>query len=243
VRALDLYCGAGGATYGLQLAGFHVDGVDLAPQPRYPGERFIRADAIEFLQAVDLRPYDLIWASPPCQRYTSLRHAPGAHRNADLIAPTRELLMRSGRPWVIENVVGAPLIRPVTLCGTMFGLKTPDGAELRRHRRFETSFPVMQPPCRHGRGPVIGIYGGHFRDRRRPTGENHRNGSNLPRAHGYAAMGIDWMSTAELSEAIPPAFSCYIAERFLAGTEPRHNRATVDNAERGGPSFPLGARP
>jgi DNA (cytosine-5)-methyltransferase 1 len=99
----------------------------------------------------------------------------------------------------------------------MFGLKSPAGAELRRHRRFEASFPIAQRLCRHGRGPVIGIYGGHFRDRRRPIGENHRNGSNLPRAHGYAAMGIDWMSVAEISDAIPPAFSCYVAGQWLDG--------------------------
>jgi DNA (cytosine-5)-methyltransferase 1 len=200
----------------LQLAGFRVDGVDNELQPRYPGERFFLGDALAFLREADLSQYDLIWATPPCQRYTSLRHAPGQHRAADLVAPTRELLTRSGRPWVIENVVGAPLIRPVTLCGTMFGLKTPDGAELRRHRRVETSFPVAQPPCQHGRGPVIGVYGGHFPDRHRPTGENHRNGSNLPRSHGCAAMGIWWMTTAEISDAIPPAFALYVAGQWLA---------------------------
>jgi DNA (cytosine-5)-methyltransferase 1 len=216
MRALDLYCGAGGAGRGLQLAGFAVDGVDVIPQPRYCGERFIRGDALEFLRGADLSPYDLIWASPPCQRYTSLRHAPGAHRDADLIAPTRALLERSGKSWVIENVVGAPLIRSVTLCGTMFDLGAPSGAELRRHRQFEASFPVRALPCRHGRGPVIGVYGGHFRDRRRPAGANHLGGSNLPRAHGYAAMRIDWpMTTTEISDAIPPAFAHYVAKEML----------------------------
>jgi hypothetical protein len=218
LRALDLYCCAGGATKGLQLAGFHVTGVDIAPQPNYCGDAFIHADALKYLRAADLSLFDFIWASPPCQAHTVLKHAPGTKEHVDLIAPTRELLMRSGKPWAIENVEGAPLINPVTLCGTMFGLKTPGGVELRRHRLFETSFPlVMAPSCQHGDGGVIGIYGGHFRDRRRPTGENHRSGSNLPREHGFIAMGVDWpMTTAEISEAIPPAYSHYVAKQWLA---------------------------
>jgi DNA (cytosine-5)-methyltransferase 1 len=98
----------------------------------------------------------------------------------------------------------------------MFGLESPDGAELRRHRLFETSFPPLKPSCRNGRGPVIGVYGGHFRDRRRDTGSNHRSGWNLPRQHGFIAMGIDWpMKTAETGEGIPPAFSHCIAQHWL----------------------------
>jgi DNA (cytosine-5)-methyltransferase 1 len=215
-RALDLYCCAGGAARGLQLAGLHVTGVDIAPQPHYCGDRFILGDALAFLRDADLSQYDFIWTSPPCQAHTALKHAPGTKEYVDLIGPTRQLLLRLDLPWVIENVEGAPLINPITLCGSMFNLRTPDGAELRRHRLFETSFPLLAPPCQHGKGPVIGIYGGHFRDRRRPAGANHRSGSNLPREHGFIAMGIDWpMSTAEVSEAIPPAFSRYIAEAWL----------------------------
>jgi DNA (cytosine-5)-methyltransferase 1 len=216
VLVLDLYCGAGGAGRGLQLAGFEVVGIDNVPQPHYPG-RFIRADAIEFLATEDLGPFNLIWAWPPCQAYSSLKHAPGKHRDADLIGATRDALVRSGKPYAIENVEGARslLVNPITLCGTIFGLKTPGGFELQRHRLFETSFPVGAPECRHGGGPVIGIYGGHFRDRRRATGANHRSGSNIPREHGFSAMGIDWsMTTAEISDAIPPAYSRFIGEQW-----------------------------
>jgi DNA (cytosine-5)-methyltransferase 1 len=215
LQALDLYCGAGGVALGLQQAGFHVLGVDIRPQPRYVGDAFLRTDALEYLAGADLERFDLIWASPPCQRFTSLRHAPGTKAHPDLIGSTREALLRSGKPWVIENVVGAPLRSPIVLCGSIFGLRTPDGAELRRHRLFETSFPIAAPPCRHGDGPVLGVYGGHFRDRRRPFGANHRSGSNFSREHGYAAMGIDWMTTAELSEAIPPAFARFVAGQWL----------------------------
>ena len=139
-----------------------------------------------------------------------MRHAPWTKKHPDLITPTRPLLVRSGKPWVIENVEGAKkyLIDPAMLCGSMFGLKTPDGFHLKRHRLFEASFPLAAPSkCRHQK-PTIGIWGGHFRDRRRAAGTNHRSGSNLPLEHGFIAMGIDWpMTTAEISEAIPPVYS------------------------------------
>jgi hypothetical protein len=218
LRALDLCCCAGGATRGLQQAGLHVTGIDVAPQPNYCGDMFILGDALEFLERSDLSQFEFIWASPPCQAYSVLKHAPGQHRDADLVGPTRELLIRSGLPYVIENVEGAPLIDPTMLCGTMFGLKSPVDAELRRHRLFEASFPLSAPgPCQHSGGPVMGVYGGHFRNRRRPYGENHSSDSNWPREHGFIAMGVDWpMTNDEISEAIPPAFSKFIAEQWLA---------------------------
>ena len=164
-RALDLYCCAGGATRGLQLAGFHVTGVDIAPQPNYCGDRFIQGDALEYLRTADLSEYDLIWSSPPCQAYTVLRHAPGEHRDADLVAPTRAALKGTGKPYVIENVKGAPLINPITLCGSMFGLETdsyPNGHRIESHRLFETSFPLKAPSaCRHDERPVTGQNLGH----------------------------------------------------------------------------------
>jgi DNA (cytosine-5)-methyltransferase 1 len=135
-----------------------------------------------------------------------------------LIAPTRALLMRSGKPYCIENVVGAPLIDPITLCGSMFGLRTPDGAELRRHRLFEASFPFAAPsPCQHN-GQVVGIYGAHVRDRRRPAGLNRSSGSNRPWSHDFIAMGVPEgsMTLAELSEAIPPPYSKWVAEQWLS---------------------------
>src|ERR1700722_10533336 len=132
MRALDLYCGAGGATRGLQLAGFRVTGVDNAPQPHYCGDAFIQADALTLTLEL-LRGFDLLWSSPPCQAHTVLRNVHNAHKHEDLIERTRELLIASGRPYVIENVVGAPLHNPITLCGTSFGLQTSCGARLQRH--------------------------------------------------------------------------------------------------------------
>lgn len=161
MRALDLFCGAGGASMGLHRAGFDVTGIDIARQRHYPFP-FIQADAL--VPPVDLSRFDLIWASPPCQAYTALRKMWNSKPHADRIPETRALLIASGRPYVIENVPGAPLKATIRLCGTMFDLQTPCGAELRRHRYFETSFGCLEPECRHGFS-VLGVYGGHIRDR------------------------------------------------------------------------------
>lgn len=128
--ALDLFCCAGGVTRGLQQAGFYVVGVDHEPQPRYCGDAFVQADALKYLATADLSRFDLICASPPCKPFTPMRHAPRTKKHPDLITPTRPLLERSGRPYCVENVVGARsyLKNPTMLCGSMFGLRTPGGS-------------------------------------------------------------------------------------------------------------------
>jgi DNA (cytosine-5)-methyltransferase 1 len=218
-RALDLCCCAGGASVGLYRAGFdEVVGVDIKPQPRYPYE-FHQADALTF----PLEGFDFIWASPICQRFTAMKHAPGAKGDAhpDMISPLRERLEKAGVPWVIENVVGAPLREPVILCGSMFGLGA-QGCQLQRHRCFESNFKIPQPKCRHDDRPVIGVYGGHSRRRAasaggRGTKDTWKGGHKTAAAE---ALGIDWMTLAELSEAIPPAYSEFIARAALIGGRP-----------------------
>lgn len=212
--ALDLFCGAGGASMGLHRAGFDVVGIDIRPQPRYPF-RFIQADATR--PPVDLSKFDFIWASPPCQAHTDLKSAWNAKKHQDRIPETRALLRASGKPYAIENVVGAPLRSSIMLCGTQFDLGT-DDAELWRHRHFETNFPVPMRFCRHGQQRrVIGIYGGHGRDRRRTV-----NTQDYSTADRRAAMGIDWMTSMELSQAIPPAYGEFIgraARQCLTGDQ------------------------
>lgn len=221
--AIDLFCSAGGAGMGLHRAGFDVVGVDRVRQPRYPFP-FVQADALR--PPFDLRRFDFIWASPPCQAHTSLKTMHNAREHQDLIPATRAMLKASGALYAIENVVGAPLENPILLCGTMFGLGV-DDAELRRHRLFETSFPLLAPECRHGSRAVIGVYGGHMRNRKRRTigiyGEGCRDSrrkldrgvADFSIEQGRAAMEIDWMTTAELSQAIPPAYSEFIARAAL----------------------------
>lgn len=137
-----------------------------------------------------------------------------------LVPEAREALKSAGVPFVIENVPGATLRDPVTLCGSMFDLSTRCGARLRRHRLFETSFRVDQPECAHVKGGrTIGIFGDKARDTalesrhyRKPKkirgGPPYEIYFSLERAR--ESMGIDWMNFKELSQAIPPAYTEYI---------------------------------
>jgi DNA (cytosine-5)-methyltransferase 1 len=248
-RLLDLFCCAGGAGMGYHRAGFEVVGVDIKPQPRYPFE-FHQADALDVLsrmlkgekfQASDgnwygIDDFDAIHASPPCQRYSTMtagRWQDRIESHPDLIAPVRDLLKQTGRPYVIENVEGAraELINPILLCGTMFGLQTKHGSQLRRHRYFEMSTPMfLVPTCQHNNGSVIGVYGGGQNPaRRRPAtigvwghagGSSARDGlTQFGTQDRRDAMGIDWMTGNELSEAIPPAYTEYIGKQLLTSLE------------------------
>lgn len=206
-KALDLFCCAGGAGMGLHRAGFDVVGVDIKPQPRYPFE-FHKADALSY----PLDGFDFIWASPPCQDYSSLKGLAGGERGK-MIPEVREKLAAYGRPYVIENVVGSDLQNPVCLCGSMFGLG------VWRHRLFELSWPlVFVPQCQHDLVPkpidVTGT-GGPFKGiRKSPGGGISRKPENLK--HASEVMGIDWMTRREISQAIPPAYSEYLGRAALA---------------------------
>lgn len=232
MRALDLFCCAGGVSMGLHRAGFDVVGVDIDPQPRYPFT-FHQADALTF----PLDGFDFIWASPPCQGYTAMRHAPGAVGAPLLVDAMRDRLEQSGLPWCIENVEGAAwaMRNPVTLCGSMFGLGA-QGCQLRRHRLFETGggLTLDQPSCAHDGRPVIGIYGGHARKRSKAAGGR---GTRDVWAGGHAtaareALGIDWMTLGEMSEAIPPAFSEYIGLTARALLTRRTLESLTDRTRR-----------
>jgi DNA (cytosine-5)-methyltransferase 1 len=217
--ALDLYCCQGGATRGLQDAGFYVIGVDIEPQPNYCGDEFIQADVITYLGEVLFGPNvrdlgerpALVHASPPCQARTKAQKIQGREHPA-LIAPTRELLRELGVPYVIENVVAEtpaldtdPLKDPILLCGTMFGLRT------YRHRQFEASFPLTAPEHpRHERRQVkMG----------RPIGPDdfyqaigNFSGVEIARQD----MEVPWMNRDGIRECIPPAYAEYVGKRFLA---------------------------
>lgn len=218
LKLLDLFCGAGGAGEGYRRAGFEVTGVDNRPMPNNP-HTFIHADALEYL-AEHGHEYDVIHASPPCQAHTAMRVLHNARRHADMIPATRALLESIGKPYVIENVPGAPFQNGVVLCGTMFGLGT-ERAELRRHRLFESNMMLLAPTCQHGRrSETIGVYGGHVRHRRRVAdGHNgwkyERGLPDFSAEDGRRAMGIGWMTLAELSQAIPPAYTEYIGGQLM----------------------------
>lgn len=216
---LDLFCGAGGAAMGYNLAGFHVIGVDISPQPNYPFE-FIQADAMALsLRSITLhsslgsalgsRSIDAVHASPPCQAYSPL-NAYNHKDYPDLIAEVRQRLRAFGRPYVIENVVQAPLNSPVVLCGGMFGLR------VYRHRGFETSFPTVAPA--HPRHLVRCARNGYEPTEGQPnmtiTGGKHSQ--NWRRA-ANRAMGVPWMRTIpEVCESIPPAYTEFVGRSLMA---------------------------
>lgn len=196
---------------GYHQAGFEVVGVDIEPQPRYPFA-FIQADVMSL--GVDfLRSFDALHFSPPCQRYSDLAKRNGnGHEHPDLVGPTRAMAKASGLPFVIENVDGAPLIDPVTLCGTMF-----PPLRVLRHRLFETNW-LLVPPA-HPKHPLV-----YTMDKRK----NHygkldemqafvqvTGGGNCSKAAASDAMGIDWMTKDELNQAIPPAFTRFIGEQMM----------------------------
>jgi DNA (cytosine-5)-methyltransferase 1 len=120
---LDLFCGAGGAAKGYADAGFDGVGGDIAPQPNYP-YRFIQDDALAYLRGLGTTGIDVVHASPPCQHHSALAKGNNGkqHEYPELIGPTRELLQKTGLPYVIENVQ-RPLRDPVVLCGEMLGCR------------------------------------------------------------------------------------------------------------------------
>jgi len=208
-RLLDLFCGAGGAAMGYHQAGFDVVGVDIKPQPDYPFE-FHQADALTYWPVSVLTgkwlEFAAIHASPPCQLYSDMHGSTGP----DLIGPTRDMLEAIGLPYVIENVEGAPLHDPIKLCGSMFDL------DVERHRLFETNWAIGNHhwPCRHRIwAPRFDVYdhGKHYKARTVPV---YGTGGGKAAEHWGRAMGIDWMTRAELAEAIPPAYTEWIG-RFL----------------------------
>lgn len=191
---------------GYHRAGFEVVGVDINLQRRYPFE-FIQADAMTF----PLDGFDAIHASPPCQRYSAITRVHGdavVDSHPDLVAVTRARLVEVGVPYVIENVVGAPVQALLLLCGTMF-----EGLEVQRHRIFEGSVPFYGPAsCNHS-GFAVPVYGhsgaGANRGRERERGRT--NGVD----DWSRAMGIDWMTGKELAEAIPPAYTEYVGVHLM----------------------------
>ncbi|MET9483514.1 SAM-dependent methyltransferase [Streptomyces sp. NPDC006638] len=212
-RVLDAFCCSGGMAMGFHLAGFDVVGVDIEPQPDYPFT-FVQGDAIDYIREHGAE-FDLVHGSPPCQAWTPL-NAYNHKTYPELIAPARDAMRTTGRPYVIENVEAArsELRNPIMLCGPMFGLN------LYRHRLFETSGFTPTPPP-HTRHQALCSRNGYLPTNDRPfmtiTGGRHS------RAWQHAAaetMGTPWITTIRgVCEAIPPAYSEWIGHAFLtAGT-------------------------
>lgn len=206
---LDLFCGAGGAAVGYHCAGFDIVGVDIAPQPNYPFD-FHQRDALGEWDDDTFPAFAAIHASPPCQHFSQMSKCrPGlAATYPDHVDATRQLLRSTGLPYVIENVVGAPLENPIQICGSGLGMT------LQRHRLFESNVSLWGVPCAHGQNEWNPAYG-HATNRKRrrvPVIGEWR----IPKRLQDEAMGIDWMTLEELSEAIPPAYTEFIGAQLLA---------------------------
>lgn len=215
MRLLDLFCGAGGCSVGYHRAGFdQIVGVDINPQKNYPFE-FVKGDALEYLSRHG-HEFDAIHASPPCQRYSvATKSIPGlSDSHPDLVPETREMLLAIAKPFVIENVVGAPMDEPLLLCGSMFKLL------VRRHRLFESNVMLMSPGrCRHK------AFKGNYPCGRSSKGVRAGERSKVVHVYGSGcsrgdkqlwqrAMRIDWMTMDEMAQSIPPAYTEFIGKQL-----------------------------
>jgi DNA (cytosine-5)-methyltransferase 1 len=249
-KLLDTFCCAGGCSEGYHRAGFEPYGIDNKPQPHYSFpflqmdalealDRLLRGDCLTFsnFDTLSLMDFFAIHASPPCQHdsvMTKGRWQDRINGHPDLIKPTHDLLVVAQIPYIIENVAGSKdkLINPILLCGTMFGLQTKAGSQLRRHRYFEMPwFNALTPPCAHGKSSAIGVYGGGQNPDRKRTpatigvwghagGTSNRDGLiQFGTQDRKDAMRIDWMTGNELAQAIPPAYTKFIGEYLLKAIE------------------------
>lgn len=226
----DLFSGAGGSAMGLyrwlikQFPDLLIVGIDINLQPHYPAFhkadyakhfRFVQGDALQ--PPFDLAQFDFVWASPPCQRFTGLqdvnraRHGITKH-HPDLIDKTRQVLIVTGKPYIIENVQKAPLKTQVILCGTSLGLPN-----IQRHRHFESNYILFQPKCTHrfSTGKIIGVYG-KLNGRKISFKKEYPDtyaARNIE--HARALLKIDWMDDGEIQEAIPPAYSEYLIRQIF----------------------------
>ncbi len=186
-------------------------GVDNRPQKNYCGDEFHQADALEY----PLDGFDVIHASPPCQQYSKLKPVT-KKEYLDLVGIARERI--KAVQYVIENVVGAPLINPMMLCGTMFGLR------VLRHRLFEICPQIFEPQIFE---PLTCNHKGRTQKNSRDRGKGAPTpslktskyltitGHDYIADDGRKAMGIDWMTRNELSQAIPPAYTEYIGKQLI----------------------------
>lgn len=234
LKLLDLFCKAGGCSAGYAKAGFDVTGVDIESQPNYPFE-FVLADALEVLKDKEfIAQFDAIAASPPCQFHTKAKHLSTARNGGkygehlDLIPDTRELLIHSGKPYIIENVAGAPLIDPIKLFGSQF-----KNLYTQRERWFESNVQLQEPeqPRQKMKTPSAG--NGFGKDGSISIvgsgGVRGMNSKQIPLYWGFALGGIDWMTRAELAEAIPPAFTEFLGKQII-----QHLRSGSNEINRNG---------
>jgi C-5 cytosine-specific DNA methylase len=224
MKILDLFCCCGGASTGLSDSGKNkIVGVDVIGNHNYPFE-FIKSDVFK-LEESFFNEFDFIWASPPCQFYIPTNKYKDT-RHPDFIPITRELLLRAEKPFVIENVPGAPIRKDLMLCGEMFSLK------IIRHRLFEIhGFTVLNPEHKRHKlsvmnGTAIGCYSGginpgFYGDKDKQKAYRERRKTIRPSSDikdWQDALGVNWVNDkTHLTQMIPPAYSNYIIRNLVLG--------------------------
>lgn len=242
---LDMYCGCGGISSGIYRIyknSVEIYGVDIEQQPNYQFN-FIRTDSQSFLSNLNSKGFflyynkkiylkDILWitSSPPCQRYS---FAAAKHRNKgkfypDLVEITRKLLLESGKPYLIENVVQAPLINPIYIEGPQVGLipRMENGTYIPgilKKRKFESNVNLKSPP-KIGR-PGFKTKKGCVKNGDYVTIAGH--GGDSIKGLGTLeiwkkATEIDWLKFGsakeqkhEMAEAIPPRYSEFISKQMV----------------------------
>ena len=227
MKMIDLFCGAGGCSMGYYNAGFdEIIGVDIVDRHNYPF-KFVKMDALEYLRTTDLSDADFIHASPPCQCYSKLKYLSGnvekwEAEHIDLVEPTRELLIKTGKPYVIENVEGAPLINPIKLCGSQF-----ENMYTQRPRLFESNIPLRKPDAPVVKHKTLKLGEGFAEDGYiTVAGIRPPKGMNLVQTklyYGFALGGIDWMSLEELTQAIPPCYTEFLGKQIIEYLENKNS--------------------
>jgi DNA (cytosine-5)-methyltransferase 1 len=122
LTAIDLFCGAGGLSAGLEMAGFRVlAGVDLFeaagetfeathPHARFVGKPIEDVTIEELLSVTGLRPGELtiLAGGPPCQAYSVYNHQRGMHDSRATLFREYLRIVEGLRPeWIVmENVMG-----------------------------------------------------------------------------------------------------------------------------------------
>lgn len=222
---VDLFCCEGGASIGYHRAGFAVYGGDLFEdysQKRYPFPSFKGDWQDALFHWLGRLPVAAVHASPPCQRHSAGTRAGDRSKYPDLIEPTREVLEATGLPYVIENVVGAPLNNPTRLCGCMFGLTAVDTDGIKLHlerpRLFEANFPLptVQPCTECGTHEWVGgCYGGARRDKY--EAKYVRKGGYVPKDKAVVQelMGITHMTWKGMYQSLPPAYTEWVGRHLL----------------------------
>ena len=225
-KALDLYCGAGGASIGLKQAGFDVIiGIDTNKNcgKRYPYD-FILADSLN--PPINFADFDFIWASPPCEGFSTASNASKVQGKEyiDLLTPTRAMI--ADHPcWCIENVPNSPMRPDLVLSGPAVGLEN-----VQRLRQFEFNpdwfihnffiapVPTLVSKHKFKSGKAITVTttmaSNNMFYARKAVGLPGK----VPNRESKEKMGIPKrfdMTTAEIGRAVPPPYAKFIGEQIL----------------------------